>query len=340
MADDSNDSDWPKLIPTSGSRLGGVHKDKKQRITEAMYDLKLAMAGLAMRGEGEQPFLELIEASQSLARAASVFLRKLVLDRRRLLDDEILGSLNMKLKPVRSIPQAARRSVELSFSMDRGVVRFERTADGDGNPIVPPEVRTVVAGRQGYSIHVEWPLLGAVDCTPADNYVSWALSSDQLFDLTSDREMSCDEWLGQQVVLLDNQGITLEKILRTVAVFEGAHSLYSGRLMTMEGEKPSGAAKEPHVHIVKNLALFGVSYMDSIVIETAHYLFRYLLDEPSITSPKGGVYLATPVFQCPSTDFAVSERPSWLTYRGGVAIAFGPNPGIVRHNIRAPTRRR
>ena len=60
MADDSNDSDWPKLIPTSGSRLGGVHKDKKQRITEAMYDLKLAMAGLAMRGEGEQPYLELI----------------------------------------------------------------------------------------------------------------------------------------------------------------------------------------------------------------------------------------------------------------------------------------
>ena len=202
MADDSNNSDWPKFIPTSGSRLGGVHKDKKERITEAMYDLKLAMAGLAMRGEGEQPILELIEASQSLARAGSVFLRKLVLDRGRLLDDEVLESLNMKLRPVRSIPQQVRRNIEISFCMDRGVVQFERIADGNGEPIIPPEVRTIFAGRQGYSFHVEWPLLGAVDCTPAGDYVSWTLSPDQLFDVTSDREMNCEEWLGQQVILL------------------------------------------------------------------------------------------------------------------------------------------
>lgn len=340
MADDSNNLDWPKFIPTSGSRLGGVHKDKNQRITEAMYDLQLAMAGLAMRGEGEQPILELLNASQSLARAGSLFLRKLLLDRRRLLDDEVLESLNMKLRPVRNVPQAARRNVEISFCMDRGVLQIERIADGNDNPIIPPEMRTLVAGRQGYLIHVEWPLLGAVDCTPTGDYVSWKLSPDQLFDVTSDRSMSCDEWLGQQVVLLGNRGITLEKILRTVVTFEGAHSLYTGRLMTMEGERLSGAAKEPYVHIAKNLAVFGVGYMDSIVIETAQYIFRHLLDEPSIANPKGGIYLATPVIQCPSTDYAVSNCPSWLTYRGGVVIAFGRNPGIVRHSIRAPTRRR
>ena len=338
MADDSNNPDWPKFIPTSGSRLGGVHKDKKQRITEAMYDLKLAMAGLAMRGEGKHPILELIEASQSLARAGSMFLRKLVLDRRRLLDDEVLESLNMKLRPVRNIPQAVRRNVEVSFFMDNGVVQFERIADGNGNPIIPPEVRTIVAGRQGYSFQIEWPLLGAIDCIPKGEYVSWTLSPDQLFDIASDREMNCDEWLSQQIILLDNRGITLEKILRTIAIFEGAHSLSIDRLMTMEGEKPSGAAKEPHLHIVNNLALFGVSYMDAIVIETAQYLFRNLLDEPSITPPKGGIYLATPVFQCPSADYAVSNRPSWITYRGNVVVAFGPNPGIVHHNVRAPIR--
>ena len=339
MIDRNKHPDWPEFIPASGSRLGGVHKDKKQRVTEAMCDLQLAMAGLAMRGEGELPALELIEASEALARAGSVFLRKLVLDRGRLLDDEVLESLNMKLRPVRNIPQAARRNVELSLRIDGGVLQIERTADGNDVPIIPPEVRTIAAGRQGYSILVEWPLPGAVDCIPVGDYVSWKLSSDQLFDVTSDRAMSCNEWLGQQVVLLDNRGITLEKMLRTVANFEGAHSLYTGRLMTMKGEKPSGAAKEPHLHIVKNLALFGVSYMDSIVIETAQYLFRHLLDEPSISSPKGDIYLAIPEIQCSSTDYSVSNRPSWLSYRGGVVIVLERNPGIVRHRIRAPTRR-
>ena len=338
MASSANNSDWPELISASGSRLGGVHKDKKQRITEAMYDLQLAMAGLAMRGEGEHPMQELIEASQSLARAGSVFLRKLVLDRGRLLDDEVLESLNMKLRPVRNIPKAVRRSVNISFSINRGLLKLARIADENDNPIDPPEVRTIYAGPQGYSINVEWPLLGAIDCTPIDDYMSWKLHPSQLFNVTSNQEMNCDDWLGQQVVLLDNRGITLEKMLRTVVNFEGAHSLYSGRLMTIEGENPSGAAKEPHLHIVKNLALFGFSYMDCIVNETAQYLLRSLLDEPSIVNPKGGTYLVTPEIWCPSTDYAISENPSWLTYQGGVIFAFGHNPGIVHHNIRAPNR--
>ena len=339
MTDDSNNSDWPKFIPTTGSRLGGVHKDKKQRITEAMCDLQLVLAGLAMRGEGKKPIHDLIEDSQSLARAGSVFLRKLVLERRRLLDDEVLESLDMKLKPVRNIPQAARRIVELSFYLDGGEIQINRIADENHNPIIPPETRTIFAGHQGYSIHVEWPLLGAVDCTPEGDYVNWKLTSDQLFDGNSERTMTCNEWLGQQVVLLDNRGITLEKILRTVVNFEGAHSIYTGRLMTIEGETPSGAAREPHLHIVNNLTLFGVSYMQAIVIETAQYLFQHLLDEPSIANPKGDIYMAIPEFQCPSTDYAESNRPPWLQYQGNVMLAFGPNPGIVRHNIRAPTRR-
>ena len=339
MADVSNNSNWLKFIPTSGSRLGGVHKDKKQRITDAMCDLQLVMDGLAMRGDGEQPILETIEASQSLARAGSVFLRKLVLDRRRLLDDEVLESLDMKLRPVRNIPKAVRRNVEVSYYIDRGLLQLTRIADENGNPITPPETRTIIAGHQGYSINVEWPLLGAVDCTPEGDCVSWKLSPDQLFDVSSDRTMTCNDWLGQQVVLLDNRGITLEKILRTIANFEGAHSLYTGRSMTPEGETPSGAAKEPHLHIVNNLAPFGVSYMTMIVIETAQYLFRQLLDEPSIANPKGENFLVTLNFQCPSTDYAVSNQPSWLRYLGNIMVAFGPNPGIVRHNIRAPTRR-
>lgn len=336
MTGSASSPEHPEFVPTSGSRLGGRSKDKKQRIAEIMGDLNLAMNGLAMYGEGHQALPEMAKTVESLARMGSVFLRKLVLDGdARLLDDAVLRSLDLELRPLRRIPRSERRPIRTEIGTDQ-VTQLTRIADGEGNPVVPPQQVVIAGGRQGYSIRVEWPLLGMVDWTNGGDATSWPVAADQLFDTDSDRAMSCDEWLSQQVVLIDGTGITLEKILRTVVNFQGAHSINVGRLTTVQGETRSRAAKEPHVHIVRNLSIAGVGYMDLIAVEAALYLYRLLLDEPSIDHPSGAIYSVVPTFASPVVEDVQSANPSWLGYLGGMIVTFNPNPGIEIHRIRAP----
>ena len=326
-----------EFVPTSGSRLGGRSKDKKQRIAEIVGDLNLAMSGLAMRGEGHQPLPEMVKTVESLARMGSVFLRKLVLDGdARLLDDAVLRSLYLKLRPLRRIPRSERRPIRTEIGTDQVTLQLTRIADGDGNPVEPPQRFVIAGGRQGYSMRVEWPLLGMADWKKGGNGTLWPVAADQLFDTDSDRAMSCDEWLGQQVVVIDGTGITLGKILRTIVNFQGAHSINLARLTTVQGEQPSRAAKEPHVHIVRNLSIAGVGYMDLIAVEAALYLYRLLLDEPSIDRPSGAIYSVVPTFTSPAVEDVQSANPSWLRYLGEMILTFSSNPGIEVHRIRAP----
>lgn len=274
----------------------------------------------------------------SLARMCSVFLRKLVLGeggnrKARLLDDSVIGSLEMGLQPLRRIPKLGRRTVETGFRIEQVTMEATRLDDSTGEPA---ERYVAAGGLQGLSIVVDWPLLGVADWVeaPSEDH-RWKISADQLVDTTSERVMCCDDWLGQQVVLFDGKGISLEKLVRTVANLEGAHAVNVGRLFVVEGETSSSAIKEPHVHILRNIALFGIGYAELVVIEAALYLCDRLLEEPSIEPPSGGFYLVTPEFECLPEE-ALSTQPPWLRYRGDTIISFAANPGIVRHRVRAP----
>ena len=308
-----------KFVPTRGSRIGGQHKDKKQRVTEALSDLQLVIAGIASRGEGVQEQTELVQMSATLARTGSVFLRKLVLGEpgnreARLLDDGVLESLDLRLQPLRKVPRARRRTVETGHQLSGVSLEATRLDESTGEPA---ERYPLVGGAQGLSIQVEWPLPGMADWLSAPSEQKrWGVSPEQLFDVNSDRAMCCNDWLGQVVVMFDRKGITLEKLIRTVVNFDGAHAVNVGRLATMAGENPSKAAKEPEVHILRNITLFGLGYAELVVVEVALYLYRRLLDEPSIERPRGEIFLVTPAFECP-TEQTVSTRPSWLGFRGG-----------------------
>ena len=325
-----------KFVPTRGSRIGGQHKDKKQRIAEALSDLQLVLAGIASRGEGPQDRAALAQMIATLARTGSVFLRKLVLgepgDRgARLLDDGVLASLDLRLQPIKKIPKDRRRTLETGFRLDRVFLAATRLDESTGEPA---ERYRALGGGQGLSIVVEWPLPGMADWVQAPSEPRrWQASPEQLFDTNSDRSMRSDDWLGQQVVMFDRKGITLEKLIRTVVNFDGAHAVNVGRLSTVEGENPSKAAKNPDVHILRNITFFGVGYAELIVVEAVLYLYRRLLDEPSIERPRGEIYLVTPAFECPAEE-AVSTRPSWLGFRGTVTVSFSPRPGIVHHTVR------
>ena len=80
-------------------------------------------------------------------------------------------------------------------------------------------------------LSIEWPLLGAADWTgvPSEE-APWLVSADQLFQTSAGSGLSCDDWLGQQVVLFDRKRISLKEMIRTVVNFEGAHSIDVGRL--------------------------------------------------------------------------------------------------------------
>ena len=134
------------------------------------------------------------------------------------------------------------------------------------------------------------------------------MSADQLFETSADSSMSCDDWLGQQVVLFNGKGISLKEMIQTVVNYEGAHSIDVGRLATIEGETVSPAARNPAPHILNAITVFGIRYAHLIVIECALYLYEKLLNESSIKRPYGDIYKATVGVAC-SPEQAESPRP-------------------------------
>ena len=331
-----------RFVSTRGPRIMGQHKDKKERITEALTDLQLVIAGIAHAGEGPHDGQGMAQATASLARTCSVFLRKLVLgeprDREaRLLDDQVLASLDMRLPPLRKIPTAGRRTLETGLSVDRVLFSATRLDETTREPV---ERYGAVGGPQGWRILVEWPLPGMADWieVPLEGN-RWQISAEQLFDTNSDRGMRCSDWIGQQVVMFDQRGIALHELIRAVANYDGAHAVSVGRLAVVEGESPSMAAKEPDIHILRNITFFGVGYAELVVVEAAMYLFGRLMDEASIARPRGDSYVVKPEFEC-SADQAVSPKPVWLRFRGGAMVSFSARPGVVLHTIRAVGRRR
>ena len=172
-------------------------------------------------------------------------------------------------------------------------------------------------GVQGLRILAEWPLPGMADGIEAPSERSrWQLCAEELFGTGSDRSMRCGDWLDQQVVSFDGKGITLQQLIRAIANYDGAHTVNVGRLAVVEGETPSKAAKNPEIHILRNMTFFGVGYAELVVGEAALYLYERLLDEPSIAWPSGEIFVVKPEFECPMGQ-AGASRPSWLEYRGG-----------------------
>ena len=335
-----------KWTSAKGSLVGGIGKEKTARITEAMSDLQLGIDGIRGRlsdlnaghlwspmGEGDH----WAQALASFARTCSVFLRKTVLGdhgRRetRLLDDRILGSIELGFDRLRRIPREGRREITVSFGHAGAGLELTKLDDETG---APQAVHRFRAGPQEVKLSIEWPLPAAADWTgvPSDE-APWPVRPDQLFTVSTDSRLSCDEWLGQQVVLFDGRGISLKKMIQTVVNFEAAHSIDVGRLATFEGEAVSKAARDPAPHILNAVTFCGIRYAHLVVIESALYLYDLLLDVDSIQRPSGDIYMVTPGIAC-SPEQAESSRPDWAQFQGTMMISFSGAPNVIRHHIRA-----
>ena len=324
-------------VPTTGSVIGGIAKEKTERITEAMADLQLGIDGLRGQLPGVCDGNRWVHALGTFARTCSVFLRKTVLgdrDRRetRLLDDRVVGSIGLQFDRLRKIPSDRRREIEVGFSLTGGFLEVTKLDDHTREPQATSRFR---AGPQEVKLSIEWPLPGAADWTgvPSEE-APWPVSAGQLFQRSAGSGLNCDEWLGQQVVLFDGKGISLKEMIRTVVNFEGAHSINVGRLATVEGEVPSRAATNPAPHILNAVTVCGIRYAHLIVIECALYLYEKLLDESSIKRPSGEIYKLTPGVAC-SPEQAESPHPDWVKFQGGMMISFLDVPKVIRHKIKA-----
>ena len=164
----------------------------------------------------------------ALARASSVFLRKMVIGdwndpSTRLLDESVVQSFGISFSRLRRIP-AERRTIEVGMSIQAGMIEMEKLDEATGRPeatvslpIAPNHLR----------IAIEWPLPGAAGWTASPSRERknspWRIAPEELFDLEGKEKLDCSRWLGQQLVMFDRRGITLKDVIRMVATFEGAH---------------------------------------------------------------------------------------------------------------------
>ena len=324
-----------KFIRSRGSQVTGRHKEKRERIHDALCDLQFAIDGAAAQLAHPEQSEHLQQTTAALARACSIFLRKMVLgDRKvratRLLDDDICRSLEIAFSRLRRIP-ANRRHLTIEMRVSSGRMRLEKL---DEATLATESVQEFSVTPLRLELSVEWPLPGTASWTETPTMdAPWRVRHEELFS-TESAELSCDAWLGQQLVMFDQRGITLEDAIRTIANYEGAHASNISRLSRMENEQDTDPSRNPELHILNNIMIYGLKFNHIVVIETALYLYRKLIDHDGVDRPKGEIKFPTICLLWKSTADIFSAPRNFLAYDGGVILSFQGKAHTISHRIR------
>ena len=321
-----------QFVSTEGSPVWVGQRDKAERVREAIIDLQLVIDGCDALPRSRFP-----DAIASLARHSSIFLRKMVLDDdrdRRLLDDDFCRNAGLRFDRIRRIPGDRRPLTLVPSNLLGGYAEITKLDEETGEP---EAVHVLPMGPQRLSFVVEWPLTGMADWlsqpTPAD---AWKIRPEALFDPEPSPSPDCDAWLGQQLVIFDNRGITLKDVIRVMVNTEAAHSPPVQRLMVPKGERDNArfrVVKDSEIHILSHIRICGVRYSHAIVIETAMYLYRQLTQSRLIKQPEGARQILQFSF---APEDAFSSTHDWLRFDGGLTISFGSGERSISHRIRAP----
>ena len=321
-----------EFVPFEGSRVLVGRRDKPERIREAIVDLQLVIDGLVA-----QEATDLGDVVASLARHCSIFLRKMVHGDDRsphLLDDETCRDAGLALARIRRIPNDRRTLSLVPVHVLGGYMQATKLDDDTREP---EATHVIPIAPQRLSIAVEWPLPGMADWVDHPTPESaWEVRPEGLFASEADPGLCRDRWLGQQLVLFDDRGITLKDVIRVTVNTEGAHSPPLHRLMLSEGAEDKTrfrVVKDRKIHILSHITVCGMRYTHVIVIQAALHLYSKLAQNKSVNPPGGPVKV--PVFGFVPTDvFAPDQR--WLRFDGGLAMAFGAKEQSISHKVRAP----
>ena len=307
-------------------------RDQTQRIRDAITDLQVVIDGYAT-----QPDNRMVDKAASLARHCSIFLRKMVLNdshNQCLLDKDFCQRAELRFDRIRRITGDRRTLTLVPVDSSAGLIQFTKLND---ETMQPETVYGIPIGPQRLSFDIQWPLPGMAGWlsqpTPGN---PWKIRPEELFDSQSNQMTDCDAWLGQQLVMFDNRGITLKDVMRVIANTEGAYSPPVDRLSLPQGNEDRTrfrVIKDSEIHILSHIMVSGVRYTHTIVIEAAMYLYRQLTRNESINTPEG----AGGILQLSSAPEAVfTTRQDWLHFDGGLQIALGGREQSISHKVRAP----
>ena len=327
-----------EYVKMAESTVTGRHKDKPERIREAMDDLQLAIDGCQLQLQRDAPSEQFPRSIAALARASSVFLRKTVLGDRgdnatRLLDDEVCETLGLKFHRLVKIPQD-RTPMEISISIGRGSIDLTKK---DAETLLPEYTLHVPVGPQKLGIRVEWPLPGIATwvAEPHDQHIG-RIRVEDLFALCSEPTQSCGDWLSQQLVLFDNKGITLGDVIATIANTEGAHSGGGGRVKSSRREAPQKLASRQRLNILNNIKLGPLKINHIVVVETALYLYERIMQHRVTQGEIKGYYMPSIVVESDVPDNRSLRKQGVVGFEGGIIFSLGGQEQTVFHSVRAP----
>ena len=336
---ESAESEPPvQSVKATGSLVTGRHKDKSERTREAMDDLQLAIDGcqvqLTMEADAEQ-FTRTVAA---LARACSIFLRKMVLGDRnnkasRLLDDDVCESMGLKFHKLVKVT-GDRKPIDISFSIVGGHVNATKINE---ETLLPEYTISIPVGPQELNLTVEWPLPGMANWVddPHDQRAR-EVRVEELFDLASEPTLSCSDWLSQQLVLFDSRGIALREVITIIVNTEGAHSAGGGLLKARRNEKPQTFTRRHRLNILNNITFGSVKFNHIVVIETALYLYQRMMQHRVAQGEAKGYYMPVICMTPDVRGIRSSANPRIVGFEGGLVLGLGGLKQVVSMKIRAP----
>ena len=321
-----------RLVNATGSPVTLGHRDRVERVREAIVDLRVAIDGCVAQSPDR-----LSDSVASLARHCSIFLRKMVLgDERspRLLDGDFCQMAELGFNRISKVPTNRRTLTLVPIDIARGYFQATKL---DEETSEPEYTEVIPIGPQRLTIDIEWPLPGMTYWLEQPvQEAPWDIRVEGLFESQSDQVLNCEPWLGQQLVMFDNRGITLRDVIRVTVNTEAAHSPPLDRLMLPEGDEDKArfrVVKDREIHILSYITVCGVRYSHAIVIQAALFLYRKLAGNGSISRSEGEVGI--PVFGFIPYD-VFSPNQDWLRFDGGLVTSLGGRAQTIAHRVRAP----
>ena len=323
-----------ELTAMEGIRIVARLNDRPQVIRDAMVDLKTVIDGCMVQTPSRDVF-------DTLARQCSIFLRKMVLGDGRnspLLDPEICKAAGLVFHKLRAV--RGKRQVQT-------VVQNQIASSNMRLTLTDPETGELLGDMSlksddpwTFRIDTDWPLPGIVDWVELPTRETpWSIHPEGLFDLRTRLGHDCSRWLGQLLVLFDNQTVTLGNVIRAVVNAEGAHAPLEVSLMrpvdSITRDTPD-TIRNPGAYILLCVVTCGITYAHVVAIEAGLYLYLVLAQSGIVDQFKD--VDSIPLFRltAPDAEYPPGQMP--LRFEGGIALPTRVRPGGQEesHMIKAP----
>ena len=335
--DDELNQEAFKWIATEGIGIMARPGDRTEVIREVMVDFKTVIDGCLTQKPGRDMY-------DTLARQCSIFLRKMALGDSRnppLLDSDTCKKVGLEFHKLRAV-QGERRILTVVWNK---IVSSEMRAT-----LTEPETGELLGDISAQSndpwefkINTEWPLPGMVDGgeLPTEETL-WSISPDGLFDYGTSLGHDCAQWMGQQLILFDNQSVTLQNVIRAVVNAEGAHAPLVVPLMRPEDSKARATPdtiRNPGAYILLCVVTCGIPYGHVIAIETGLYLYLELAGSGIVEQ-----FMevdSVPKFLLTATPDGSPQDRIPLGFEGSILMPSRVRPGgqVITHTVRSPAPR-